>query len=244
MPTESRRRPWGRRDSLLGLGLGLAALGLAWTAAQGLTRELLRIPPNRFIELHETRLDSPEDAGRSRDKALELYERLPSWALGSVELRRLGKLWLLKALDERAAGGDADAAIAAGEAALDASLRLAPIQPPAWAYRADLARLRTAGAALACRVLKGSYAVAPVEPDFAVYRLGVALECVEHWDIELLGMIRRDVRALFAPGAHGAERRALVEVTREDRRLTAFVERLLRDDAEGLALYRRGLGIR
>ena len=244
MPTESRRRPWGRRDGLLGLGLGLAALGLAWSSAQGLTRELLRIPPDRFLELHEARLDSPEDAGRTRDKALELYGRLPSWALGSVELRRLGKLWLLEALDERAAGGDAEAAIAAGESALEASLRRAPIQPSAWAYRADLARLRTDGAARACGFLKGSYAVAPVEPKLAVYRLGVALECVEHWDTELLAMIRRDVGALFASGAYGGERRALIEATRGDPRLVAFVERLLKDDAEGLALYRRGVGVR
>ena len=226
----------GRRSLLLALSL---ALFLLWDAGGALVRELARVPPNRFFELHEAEFRSPADAGRTLAKATALYDGMAQSARGPLELRRLAWLRLI-ARERQADAGPGQGAVGPDDLAdlLRASLRREPVHPLSWAYEAAAV---SADPAAACRFLGQSYRVAPVEPDFFLYRFALALQCHASWDVSLFRAVTREIRALFPESGSNPATRAFVRAVESDPRLVSFVTRVLAADQGALQRFQDAL---
>ncbi|MBK1719638.1 hypothetical protein [Thiocystis violacea] len=220
----------------------MIALLLAWSAGRGLLKELVRVPPNRYFEMHDERLRSEADEGRALRKALELYAHMPGWTRGPTELRRLGFLSLQQAQgDKREGRADASTLADDSESALKVSARSEPLHPLTWAYLADLELGIRDNPTQAFRYLKTSYEVAPIAADIRLYRLRLALRCRTLWDLDFFRMMREDIQALFSEAGSNMNRKPFVQAIRPYPPLVAFVETLLKDDASALETYRKAL---
>ncbi len=219
---------WTFRDTLQGSLLSLVAVALLASAGFGLTRELTRIPANRYFVLHDTQLEAGEE--RYLHKAAELYARMPDWTRGAVEQRRLGFLRLMEHKNQGSAlplTADEQTQIVR---ILTASLRQEPVHPLTWAYLAEADIMRRGDLSQALRYLKQSYRVAPIEPDFFFYRLDLALQCRAVWDAAFLDMIRAEIKSLFPESGTNPNARPFIRAIKSDPRLMAFVTRILKQD--------------
>lgn len=231
-----------RGAALAGIALLLAAF-LAWDSGTGLTRELERLPTNRFFERHESRLFAADDAGRTLAKVIALYTGMAPWTRGPLESRRLAWLLLLdrKRTPESARTVEADQG-AAIMPLLVASLEREPVYPLTWAYAAESAlTAMPPDPRQAYRDMLQSYRVAPVEPDFLPYRFRLMLRCWQQWDSQAVGLLRRDVVSLFPESGWHANTRAFVRDVRSNPRLQAFVTQLLSQDPQAAQRFQEAL---
>ena len=236
-------RAWTARDTGVALLLGLAAAALLAGAGRDLVRELHRIPANGYYETHEDRLPDASDAGRHLGKAIELYRHLPAWVRGAEEQRRLGGLLLMDLQRRQETGADAAPLDPPDgiDDALAASLAQAPAHPLTWAYLADAGLTRGGDPASACRTLKQSYRVAPVEPDFFFYRLGLALDCQDAWDAAFLGLIRPDIASVFPEAGANPNTGRFIETIKSNPRLATFVGGILKSDEAVFQRYEKAV---
>lgn len=223
--------------------VGLAALGLLGWSGIGLIKELNRIPANRFFETREGRFQSAADGGRSLARAAVLYEEVPTWTQGPRERRRLGVIRLIETKRQRAAEDRAETGPASETMAgiLASSLEMEPAHPLTWAYLSELELAGRSDSVKAFHYLKQSYRVAPIEPSFFFYRLGLALRCNQHWDVAFFRMLRREMMSIFAePGWH-PNRKGLVQLVRKQPRLRPFITRMLGKDETLLLRFEQAL---
>lgn len=246
MPTEptrvsGRRRPWTRADTLSGLGVALAALALLKVAGGALVADLQRIPPNRFFEAHEERLQGPEDEDRLV-KGITLYRDAANAMLGPVEQRQLGLLLLLegKRTARNMTPTDRQSAADTAISALAASLHRAPVQPLTWTYLTDVALTLENRPRKALRTLKESYRVAPIDPNLVLYRFELAIRLRRHWDAEFLRLIRPDLIALFEQGGH-PKRGEFIQLIRANPKLHPIATIILKRTPDALDRYQRAI---
>jgi len=188
--------------------------------------------------MHEERLTAEDDEGRSLKRAIALYGEMPSWAQGAQELRRLG---MLLVLDHKRARAEDAPAPASSLPALSASLAEAPVHPLSWAYLAEAALLEEDDPARVFRYLKQSYRVAPIEPSFFFYRLGLALKCRRHWDDTFQTMLRRELQSIFRRAGWHPNRKRLIQLAKNHSVFLAFVERQLAPDQEALERFAKAV---
>ncbi|MFD2113002.1 hypothetical protein [Thiorhodococcus fuscus] len=247
MPTEavrgSGRRQWTAADTLAGLGVALIAAILLRSAGGALFADLQRIPPNRFFVAQEERLQSPDDAGRSLMKGIELYRRATKEMLGPQEQRQLGLLLLLegKRTTEDRDPADRETAANAAIAALTTSLHRAPVQPRTWTYLADVALTYRASPKDALRALKESYRMAAVDPNLVLYRFELATRLRGYWDTELLRLIRPDIIALFPEQGWSPKRNAFIKRIKANPELKPLVAAILRPDPGALERLQKAI---
>jgi len=247
MPTEairgSGRRQWTAADTLAGLGVVLIAAILLRSAGGDLFADLQRIPPNRFFDAQEERLQSPEDEGRSLMKGIELYRRATNEMLGPQEQRQLGLLLLLegKRTTEDMEPAEREASANAAIAALTTSLHRDPVQPLTWTYLADIALTYEDSSKDALRALKESYRIAPVDPNLVLYRFELAVRLTGHWDAELLRLIRPDIIALFPEQGWYPKRNAFIKRIRANPELKPLVTAILRPAPGALKRFQKAV---
>ena len=222
--------------------IGVAAILLCLVGIQGVMRELTIIPPNQFYDTYDERLQSDANQGLSLEKAVSLYDGLPPSALGPNELRRMAALGLMnRKRNPRIDASHAPLSTERIKALLFASLEKEPVHPLSWAYLADAALTQERDPQRGYEYLLQSYRVAPVEPDFVRYRMGLALACQDMWDVDFFEMLRRDVRSLFSNTGWNRNTSAFVRSIKASPRLTAFVGTLLMADGNARERYEAAL---
>lgn len=229
-------------DRLPGAAVALAASGLIWVCGAEFVQSQNRIPANRFFETHQERFQSATDGGKSLEKALQHYRQLPMSARGAQEWRRLGGLLLMA---EKRGPRTNDSPFPPTEdelrAALVASLAREPAHPLTWAYLADAELTFGGDKVKALQDLEQSYQVAPLEPDFFIYRLWLALECSRQWTPTFLRHLRHDIESLFPEQGQNRNRQRFVQLARSSSELRALTGTLLKDDPAAFARYQKAL---
>ena len=241
----ARTAPWGLRDSLLAATLIFLGLALLILAGTQLVSQLSRIPANSYYSQHQARFLDSENGVSYLQEAGNRLKRIPPQRRGEEEWRRLAATELLQPTDDET--DETDEGLqrqrqASINTAVTATLTQAPVQPLGWAYLADLRLPPSGDCREAMAALRQSYRVAPIEPDLVPYRLELAVRCPRQWSPALLNAMRADLHAFYAPqnNSYGRDR-AFITWLKDQPQVQALVQRLLRDQPEGLNQFERAL---
>ena len=220
----------------------VAAIVLIWVCAMGLVQSQRRIPAGSYFDTHQAQFEPTANDSPSLDKALGYYRQMQRDARGAEEWRRLAALLLMtKSRHPEPDENRLSPTEQEVRTALVASLAREPSHPLTWAYLAD-SELRFAGDMhKAAQELEQSYRVAPLEPDFFFYRLGIALRCKPQWNLAIVRYLRREMESLFP--AQGENRNAMLFIQRakSDAELRVFANTLLRQNQRAFGQYQMAL---
>ena len=207
---------------MVGSAIALGAVGLLWFGVQGVVVELDRLPPSQLVETRSSLIEAGrgDEARALRDMAIDMFEDVPESSLKAEDTRRWAGVHVSAArhaFDERKVE-EALQHLQATKTLATASLGANPVHPLSWAYLAEARMSQGDAGALedGYRLLKASYAMAPVEPDYFNYRFGLALAAPEFWEVDFLRALRRDFSSVLAQGHWRPAVRAFISLAKID----------------------------
>ncbi|WPL11518.1 hypothetical protein [Thiorhodovibrio litoralis] len=227
LPGTSRSAPWASRHHIGAAFIIALALVLLILSAQQLLSQLSRIPANSYYKQHQAQFLSADDGTGYLRNATDRLERIPPARRGDLEWRRLAATLLMLPLPDDNPEARSQRLDATTQAAV-ASLSRNPVHPLGWVYLTNLRLPPDGDCASGMPVLKQSYRVAPVEPDYVTYRLDLAVRCPMQWDSAFLDALRTDVLTLLRHPHYGRQT-ALGAWAAQRPRVQAFISRLLRE---------------
>lgn len=205
-------------------------------------QSLGRIPANRYFKTHEEQFQSNTDNGATLRTARQHYRNISRSSLGPEDWRKIAALLLMfEKPTASAKGNNSSPTEHEIRTALVSSLEREPAHPLTWAYLADTDLRFGNNAKKALQKLEQSYRVAPLEPDFFFYRLGIALNCKQQWDIAILGHLRREIGSLFTEQGNSRNRDRFIELALSNVELRLLTRTLLRSNLKAFEHYQNAL---
>jgi hypothetical protein len=239
---QHRQAKFWRKNNVESLFVVLSATAMLWMGMSELLNDVYRIPANEFFDAYDDQLQTSENDGRTIRKASRLYDQMPAWSLGNIELRRYASLVLMGCASISSNGGNDPLCASEGiRNALVASIKKAPVEPLSWALLADLELRLRDDRLLALQYLKQSYRVALVEPEHSLYRLNVAFRCADKWDKDVRRLLQKEMVVLFPEVGRNPNAAAFIEQIKSDTLVQDFFRTLLRGNDVALKQYEAAL---